>query len=244
MRHHEAAHVPPAEAHATARGPGHEFEWLFLEPPVPPAVAFGKVARQRGRHRLSERAVCHSQRLQNPLRQKLLIRHSGNLLHDERGQRGAVVGIGRHLPRWKHTLRQVAFEQLAERLDTARLPGEQADHALLESSGVGHQVFQRDRLTESGRNLKTLQVAVDVRVQIQPPLFHQLHDRGPDEQLRVGSDPKQRALRIHRLASGEIRIAIALVQDDPPVPDHDHHGAGEVMGLTLRRHQPVNPTRQ
>lgn len=75
-------------------------------------------------------------------------------------------------------------------------------------------------------------------------LFDQLHDRGPNEHLRVGGDPKQRASRIHELALGEIRIPIALVQHDPPVPNHDHHGAGEVMSLTLRLHQPVNPTLQ
>src|SRR3546814_6768678 len=85
-----------------------------------------------------------------------------------------------------------------------------------------HQVPHRERLAAIGRDLE-IEVAIDVRIEVDPAALDLLHDCGPGEQLRDRRDPKEVPVGIDRHALLGVRIAIALGEQDLAVLRSEEH---------------------
>ncbi len=111
---------------------------------------------------------------------------------------------------------------------------------LFEAGGVRHDLSQGGRLAVPQGHAE-IEVLVDVLVEIELALLHQLHDRRPGEQLRHRARTKQRAFRVDALALLDIGIAEATLGEHSAVSDHDHDGAGDVAGLPRIGHEAIEP---
>ena len=238
---HEVGHVQRRRAHRAGRRGVDDLEGLRL------AVGRGLVAgghhrRQRGRQRLPERRVPHVQRLEDVLLDvvvEILPRHP---LHDVAGQAAAVVGIGHQLARREDPRRQMGLQVMLE-VDRLAVGGDEVARGVLEARGVRHQVAQRDRLALERRDPE-IQVVVDVAVQVQLARLHQLHHRGPGEQLGRRADAERRVLRRRHGLLLQVVMAVAPGEDHLAVLDHRDHAAGHVAALQRERHQAVEEARQ
>ncbi len=238
---HEARHVHGARAHRAGRRIGHELELLRLVFPVGEPVAHCHVGLEGLRQRLAGRGVRHPQRLENLLLDVLLVWDARDAFDDVAGEGGAVVGVGGEHARWPHASGHLVGEQLAERPHRRLRAAEQPDHHVLEPWRVRQQVRHRYRLRVSVRHAhrRAGEVLVDVGLQVELPLVHELHHRRPREQLRDRSDTEECPLRIHLLPGGAVGHAVALGEEDPPLGDHGHRHARDVVRLLLRGDHPV-----
>jgi hypothetical protein len=104
---------------------------------------------------------------------------------------------------------------------------------------VGEQVRQGHGLGVGCRDLKGVQVAVDIGVQIQQSPLDELHHRGPGDELGDGAGAEQGLLRRHRLVARKIRLSEAP-KIDGLVPLHEYHGgARDAVECQLAPQQPV-----
>ncbi len=101
-----------------------------------------------------------------------------------------------------------------------------------------HDVPERDRLRERGGDLE-IEVAIDVAVEIELPLFRELHDGGPGKELARGPDAKEGSFGIDRTASSDVGIAVALGEERRTVLHHRHGRARDVLVAEVRQHDPV-----
>ncbi len=96
-----------------------------------------------------------------------------------------------------------------------------------ESRRVRHDVSHRDRLTVKGRNGE-IEIAVDVDIQVDLALFHELHDCRPGEQLRDRPWPKHGRRRIYRLTRSYVCIPVAPLSQNLSILDDHDHGTGNI----------------
>ena len=89
-----------------------------------------------------------------------------------------------------------------------------AEGAVFEAGRVRHDVPERDRLVEGDWNLHRFEVFVDVGMEIEPPLFDQLHDRHPGGQLGYRADAEKRRLWVDRGLRLDVLVAVTLGEDD------------------------------
>ena len=142
----------------------------------------------------------------------LVVALAGQVLEDECGEQDAVGRIGgqragRAEP--DDPVAQEAREVL--RLAAIELPPRQ----LVESAGVGQEMPQRQRRKSCRRHLQTLQVAIDVGVEVRPPVVHELQHGHRRDRLRDRGDRPHRARRVDLPAAREIRDAVSARMDDP-----------------------------
>ena len=238
---HEARHRLAAGRQRAGRRRVHQLERPWRRAGV--RIAQRHVRRQRLRQRLAEAGVPHAQRLQDVLLHVVVERLAGHALHDVARQRRAVVGIRGHLARWIHALGHPLLHPRRVAQVVLRVGGEQVLDRLLEARRVRHQLAQRHRLAVA-RRYPEIEVAVHVRVEVEPALLHQLHHRRPGEQLGDRAHPEQRAGRIDRLARRHVGVAVAPGQQHLAVLHDHHHRGGEAVLLQSVRHQAVQPRRR
>ena len=80
-------------------------------------------------------------------------------------------------------------------------------------------------LAKGCRNLKGFEIDVDISIKVQLALLSELHYRRPDRELATEAHLKRWIGRCF-LPFIEIRISIALAEDDPAVFDDRHCSAG------------------
>ena len=199
-----------------------------------PRVAVGHVGSQARRQRLARRRLRHAERREHVLLDVVVPRHAGHALHDVAGERRGVVGVRRVRARRPHASRNVRGEPTPKRNERRRIVADEVARVFLEPRRVGHDVPQRDRLREGRRDLE-VEILIDVGVEIELPLLHELHDGRPREQLARGPDAKERALGVDRPAFGDVGVAVALREQERAVL-HDRDGrARDVFVAEVRR---------
>ena len=194
---------------------------------------------QTRRQRLTCRRLRHAERREHVLLDVVVPRHARRALHDVAGERRGIVGVRRERARRSHASRNVRREPAAERRDVRRIVADEIPRVFLETRRVRHDVPQRDRLRERRGDLE-VEIAIDVGVEIELSLLHELHHGRPGEQLARGPDAKERALGIDRPASGDVGVAVALREQKRAV-FHDRDGrARDVFVAEVRHHDPVD----
>ena len=106
------------------------------------------------------------------------------------------------------------------------------------SGRMGHQMTQRDRLRESGRDFE-IQIRVDIAVQIQLVLFHQLHYRRPGKQLGNGAGTEQGAVTGNRGFLFHVAVAVATRKKHSSVFHNQNHRPCYVLSFQLHRHKTI-----
>ena len=114
----------------------------------------------------------------------LLIRDAGHILKNDRRERRAIIGIGGNGSRRIHLCRNIIPAVDSERIEVCHVFNSDTARCVLEPGRVRHQVSHGDRLAGIRiRNRKISQIGVDISIQIDLPLFHQLHDTGPGKEF-------------------------------------------------------------
>ena len=201
------------------------------------------------RDRLTERTAGHAERLEDVLLNVVVVAQPRDIGDDQSGQLRAPVRVRGHVavvevPAGGRTnaLRHVSDQRL-HRVEQSRVAVENQipDGTVLETGAVGHQVANRDRLTGVGvRHRELGEVGVDVGVQGNLALFHQLHQRRPGEQLADGAWAEQRGVRVHRAPVFAVGVAVTLRQQNRAILDDHDHAADRLLRAHLRRHHAVD----
>ena len=238
MRDHELRHVRPAYGEAARRFRNNDFERLGR------SVHLLVAARGEGPEpvwqRLPRAGIAHAERAEYLRFDVGMVWRAAHPLNDIACQRGGVVGIGGGRARREHACRQRFANILVERQQIVRIAGDQVPDRFLETRSVGHDLAQRDRLALIGWDLE-IEIFIDVGIEIQPPRFDLLHHRGPGEQFGDRTDAEQRGVGVHRLALGEVGVAIALVRQNFAVLHNGHHRPRNVAIRQSIGHKAIEP---
>jgi hypothetical protein len=91
-----------------------------------------------------------AERLDHVVLDQVLPFRAVHLLDDRAREACAIVGVRRDLAGLAHALRPVTREEVIERQEVLGLRGEQhAEHAILETRRMRHQIAHADRLIEA-----------------------------------------------------------------------------------------------
>src|SRR5206468_3168257 len=134
-------------------------------------------------------------------------------------------------------------EPASERDHLCRVVDDQIAAVLLEPRRVGHDVPERDRLLIGVGDLE-VEILVDVGVETQLALLHELHDGCPREQLAGRADAKEGALGIDGGAMRDIGVAVAVGVEELAVLDDGDGRAGNVLVAKVRGHDAIEERRE
>jgi hypothetical protein len=174
----------------------------------------------------------HTQRLEDVFGHVVVERPPGDAFHDIAGKGSPVVGIGRRGSRWKDALRNMGNQMLPQCGLRCGLFGDQVLDLLLETRSMRHEVAECNGFAESRRNLE-IQILVDVAVQIELALLHQLHYSGPCKELGDRPGAEERGVHGDRRFLVHIAIAVTLGKEDGAIFHYQHHGARDVLAFQL-----------
>ena len=239
MREHESRHV--ARGGRCATGCRRCYQLIMLGGLGSIPVAERSLPLEALGQRLLECRMRHPQRAQDVIVDIARVRLAADSLDNITGERGTVVGVRRNRPGGKQQGTRMLFQIDFLRLQPLGIQGKDVLETLLKAAAVIHQIQQRDGLA-AGRGDFEIQVVIDIAIQIELALLHQLHDRGPRKQLGRGADPGQDLLGVHGNLAGHIGVAVAGLEKDFAVFDDDDHGPGDIAVLEPVAHQPIAAT--
>ena len=121
-----------------------------------------------------------------------------------------------------------------------RIGNNQRANRFIEAGRVGHEIAQGDGFAVARRNLE-IQIAVDVRVEVELALLDQLHHRRPGEQLGNRSGPEESALGIDRFAGRDVGVTVTFRQQHLSILNYDHNCAGHIAPLQGIRCESIEP---
>jgi hypothetical protein len=101
-----------------------------------------------------------------------------------------------------------------------------------------HYVAKSDGLGEGCGNL-VVEIVVDVAIQVELALLHQLHYRGPCEELGDRPGTKKRSVDGDRGLLLDIGISVAFGEENSAILDDGDDDASDVVGGQLLRHDAV-----
>ena len=174
------------------------------------------------------------------LRHIIVERLAGNALHDVTGKRRSVIGIGRRFARREKHRPDMPFEKDFEALKRFGIGDDRVLQPFFKTGPVRHQLIERDGFAEGFGNPE-IKVAIDVGVEVQLALFHQLHHRRPCDELGHRTRAHQRASRVHRHFARDIGIAIALGKQDLAVLHHRYDRARDIALFKRNGKHAVEP---
>src|SRR5579875_3300573 len=174
--------------------------------------------------------MLHAERLKDVLRDVIVERRAGDALDDVAGQRGTVVGVGGNCAGGIDALRYVCDEILPDRHRLGFRPADEVLHHLLKAGRMRHEFAHGDWLG-IGRGYFEIKIVVDVAIEVDFALLDELHDSSPSEELRDRAGTDQGAVGTHWCSLLYVGEAIALLEEDLAILDHDDDGPGDVLLL-------------
>ncbi|MMZ59940.1 hypothetical protein D1872_220040 [compost metagenome] len=75
-------------------------------------------------------------------------------------------------------------------------------------------MLHRERFAGFVGNFQIAQISLDISLQIDLPLFHELHDGCGREQFGDRGDPEDGVFRIYRLFAPDIGITVSFLKQD------------------------------
>jgi hypothetical protein len=174
-------------------------------------------------------------------RDVVLIVLSGRHLDQTAGKDEVEVVVGRQLTRRPHSLGHRETDEFLQSRQFADPPLRPAVDVVVEPRGVGQQMPKSDGSAWIGLgDSDSLEIVVDVGVQVEFALLDQLEGRHSSEELRLGGGVKACRLGVHSLLARWVCSAVAAGEHGFPVSDDRDDCSGDLIGRQLLGHQPVD----
>ena len=207
-----------------------------------PAIPFGGERLEFFARRLEERGMRHTERRKDVVGDVLFKPLPADALDDIAPKADAVVGISRNDAGWKQSEWLIADQEVAQRGDLVGrlLAVHQNDIAngFFEAPGMRHQISNGDGAAKRGANLE-VEILIDIGVEIELALLQKLHCGDPGKKLGDGGQPEEGRSRINGLLVLEIRVAVALFEQQFAVLHDQDGGARDVGPFELERKDAV-----
>ena len=238
MGDHEPRHVGSAGRESPCRSRTHDLEAWRRHSGL--GVTDRHLGREVSGERLAKGRIVHAERDKDMMIDVVFEAFPGRALDHIAGKCSRVIGVSRRRAGDKNALRHPGLEKRAERSIMCGIVVQEVLHHFFEPCRVGHDLAQGDGRAVTRRDTE-IEVSVDVAIEIELVLLHQLHHCGPGNQLRNRTRPEQGAVWVDYRALCRIGIAKSAGRHDVPILDDHDHSPGNIAGVQRIGHIAVQP---